>query len=235
MRIIKEQTVYQLSFMANWFPVNCYFVEEEESLTLIDAALSFSKNAILKAAAQIGKPINRIIITHAHTDHMGALDGLKASLPHAEILLPQRELKLLNGDSSLEPGEGDLPVKGGVPRNSKTQPDVLLKEGDMVGSLIAIEAPGHTPGMMAFIDKRNQILIASDALQTKGGVAVAGDLRWRFPFPALATWDKERAIATVEKLASFNPSVIGVGHGDFLYEPEALKRAILQAKKREEG
>ena len=232
MRLTKEQTVYQLSFMANWFPVNCYLVEEENSLTLIDAALPFSKKAILQAAHQIGKPIQRIIITHAHSDHIGALDGLKAELPEAEIFLPDRELKLLNGDTSLEPGEGDLPIKGGVPKNVKTQPDTLLKEGDRIASLVAIEASGHTPGMMAFMDMRNHILIAGDALQTRGGLAVSGDLRWRFPFPALATWDKQRAIESVEKLVTYKPSIIGVGHGDFLYQPEVpLKKAIDHAKK----
>ncbi|WP_347551577.1 MBL fold metallo-hydrolase [Pseudalkalibacillus hwajinpoensis] len=231
MRLSKEQTVYQLSFMANWFPVNCYLVEEDHSLTLVDAGLPFSKKGILEAARQIGKPIQRIIISHAHSDHIGALDGLKLELSEVEVLLPKRELKLLNGDKSLEPGEGDLPVKGGVPKNSKTQPDTLLVEGDRIGSLVAIEAPGHTPGMMAFLDMRNNILLAADAMQTKGGVAVAGDLQWRFPFPALATWNKEKAIESVEKLLSYEPSLIGVGHGDFLYQPEqAMKRSIDQAK-----
>ena len=232
MRVTKEQTVYQLSFMANWFPVNCYLVEEENSLTLIDAALPFSKKAILQAAQKIGKPINRIIITHAHTDHVGALDGLKAELPDVEVFLPKRELKLLNGDQTLEPGEGDLPIKGGVPKNIKTRPDTLLMEGDRIASLVAIEVPGHTPGMMAFMDMRNRMIIAGDAMQTRGGLAVSGDLRWRFPFPALATWDKQRAIESVEKLVTYKPSVIGVGHGDFLYQPEDLiKKAIDQAKK----
>ncbi|KMM39378.1 MBL fold metallo-hydrolase [Guptibacillus hwajinpoensis] len=232
MRITHKQTVYQLSFMAKWFPVNCYFVEEENSLTLIDTALPFSKRAILETAKQIGKPIKRVVLTHVHSDHIGSLDGLKADLPEVEIFLPERELKLLHGDMTLEPGEGNLPVKGGVPRNSKTQPDTLLKEGDRIGSLVAIAAPGHTPGMMAFLDVRNNILLAGDAMQTRGGIAVAGDLRFRFPFPALATWDKERAIASVEKLLTYRPTIIGVGHGDFLYEPESkVKHAIVKAKK----
>src|ERR687886_746883 len=48
--------------------------------------------------------------------------------------------------------------------------------GDRVGSLAVIVAPGHTPGHVAFLDTRDRTLIAGDAFQTRGGVAVAGTL-----------------------------------------------------------
>lgn len=63
--------------MANVFPVNCYLVEEEEGLTLIDAALPYSSKGILMVAESIGKPITKIVLTHAHEDHLGALDSIK--------------------------------------------------------------------------------------------------------------------------------------------------------------
>lgn len=42
MRMVHKSTIYQLAFFQNLLPINCYFVEEEKELTLIDAALSFS-------------------------------------------------------------------------------------------------------------------------------------------------------------------------------------------------
>lgn len=232
MRIRKVNKLYQLSFMPNFFPVNCYFVEEEDYLTLIDAALPYSKNGILKAAHDIGKPIKRIVLTHAHSDHVGALDGLKQELADVEVLIPKRELKILQGDVSLEAGEGDLPIRGGIPKNIQTIPDTLLNDGDKIGSLLTIHIPGHTPGMMAFFDTRDHSLIAGDAMQTRGGIAVSGDLRWSFPFPTLATWDKEKAIQSVENLLRYNPSVLAVGHGNMIVDPNGkMKRAIEQAKK----
>jgi glyoxylase-like metal-dependent hydrolase (beta-lactamase superfamily II) len=80
MRVIKEGFLYQVTFMPKLFPVNCYFIEEEDGLTLIDAALPISAKPILQAAQQIGKPIKRIVLTHAHGDHIGALDQLKDQL-----------------------------------------------------------------------------------------------------------------------------------------------------------
>jgi len=231
MRITKVNHIYQLSFMPNFFPVNCYLVEEEDYLILVDTALSFHKNAILKAARDIGKPIRKVILTHAHDDHVGALDGIKEVLPDIEVAIPKRELKLLNGDVSLEDGEGDSPIKGGIPKNVKTKPDMLLQDGDRIDSLLAIHSPGHTPGMMAFLDVRDQGLIAGDAFQTKGGMAVSGDLRWSFPFPAMATWNKERAIESAEHLLNFRPSLLAVGHGNMIADPEMeMKRALERAK-----
>lgn len=230
MEITKETSVYQLTFMPNLFPVNCYLVEEEQSLTLIDAGLPFSKKGILQAADTIGKPITRIVLTHAHEDHIGALDALKQELPEALIYISSRDARLLKGDRSLNQGEPRTPIRGGVPKKVKSQPDVLLKEGDQIGSLVAYSAPGHTPGSMAFIDSRNHALIAGDAFQTKGGIAVSGQMKPWFPFPALATWNKEVALESAKKLLLLRPSLLAVGHGRMLPQPmTAMQRAIEEA------
>lgn len=232
MKVTNVRHLYQLAFMPNLFPVNSYLVEEEDHLVLIDAAMPYSAKAILKTAHQIGKPIQKIIITHAHSDHVGALDALTESLPNAEVLMSEREAKLLSGDTSLEKGE-ENPIKGGVPKNVKTQVSSFVKEGDRVGSLQVVHAPGHTPGMIALFDTRDQSLIAGDAIQTRGGIAVSGDLRVAFPFPAWATWDKQAAIQTAENLMKLKPSMLAVGHGSIVHDPvEPVQTAIQRAKGR---
>ncbi|MBE4907813.1 MBL fold metallo-hydrolase [Bacillus luteolus] len=217
MKIIREKSVYQLAFMPNLFPVNCYLVEESDGLTLIDAALPFSKKAILKAAQQIGKPITKILLTHAHGDHVGALDELKNSLPDVPVFISKRDSRLLAGDVSLDPDEPTIPIRGGVPKNIKTKPDVLLNDGDRIGSLVAITTPGHTPGSMSFFDTRSKVIIAGDAFQTKGGFAVSGQLQPFFPFPAMATWNKELALASAKKIKELNPSILAIGHGNMIH------------------
>jgi glyoxylase-like metal-dependent hydrolase (beta-lactamase superfamily II) len=232
MRIRQYGSVYQLTFLPRAFPVNCYLVEEDQELTLIDAALPYSTKAILRAAERIGKPITRIVLTHAHGDHIGALDALKQALPEAKVLISKRDAKLLAGNRTLEADEPQTPVRGGVPKSVKTKPDVLLSDGDRVGSLQAIAAPGHTPGHMAFIDTRSKALIAGDALQTRGGVAVSGTVKWFFPFPAMATWNKKAALETAIKLCSFHPSLLAIGHGVVIENPASvMDHAIQQAEK----
>ena len=106
------------------------------------------------SGAAIGKPITRIVLTHAHGDHVGALDGLKKELPNASVYISKRDASLLKGNAELQPGELQTPIRGDIPKNITTVPDVLLGDGDSVGSLKAIATPGHTPGHMAFLDER---------------------------------------------------------------------------------
>ena len=213
--------------MASVFPVNCYLVEEEDGLTLIDAALPYSMKAILKAAETIGKPITKIIITHAHEDHVGALDKIKEVLPDVPVYISVRDNRIMHGDTSLDEHEHQTPIKGGVPKKLKTRANILLKEGDLIGSLAAIETPGHTPGSMSFIDSRSKALIAGDAYQTRGGIAVAGDIVPWFPFPAFGTWSKETSLASAMKLVSYQPKLLAVGHGEMLENPAGeMEKAI---------
>ncbi|MFC0560136.1 MBL fold metallo-hydrolase [Halalkalibacter alkalisediminis] len=226
------QHLHQLTFLEHLFPVNCYLVEEERELTLIDAALPYSAKSILSTALTIGKPITRIVLTHGHEDHVGALDQLKKHIPNAKVYISERDSHLLAGDRSLFPNEPNLQIRGGVPKQIKTKADFFIKDKDVIGSLLCVSSPGHTPGLMSFVDTRTNALIAGDAFQTRGGIAVSGHMQWLFPFPALATWNRVAAIDSAIKLMELNPTLLAVGHGKMLKEPiEAMNKAIEKAKK----
>lgn len=232
--MIREKLLYQLTFLPGFFPVNCYLIEEDEGLTLIDAGLPFSANGIRQAANKIRKPIQRIVLTHAHGDHIGALDTLKKELPDVPVYISKRDARLLSGDRSLDPGEPETPIRGGVPKPDtvKTKADVLLEDGDRIGPLLAVSVPGHTPGSMAFLDTRNGALIAGDAFQTIGGIAVTGQIRPLFPFPAMATWNKQASFESARKLRKMNPVLLAVGHGKLLKDPWfVMDQAIAEAER----
>ncbi len=159
------------------------------------------------------------------------MDTLKFKLPDAKVYMSERDAKLLAGDLSLEPGEPQSPIKGSVPR-TKTKPDVLLADGDLVGSLQAIHAPGHTPGLMAFLDVRSRALIAADSFVILGGIAVLGTFKLLFPFPTLGTWHKGIALETAKRLRKLKPSLLALGHGSFLKDPlQGIDQAIAEAEK----
>ncbi|WP_411342469.1 MBL fold metallo-hydrolase [Paenibacillus sp. WLX1005] len=233
MKINSNGHLHQLVYFPGIFPVNCYLIEENESLTLIDAGLPTSYKGIQQAEAQLGKPLTRIVLTHVHSDHIGSLDKLVELYPGIEVYVSRRDARLMNGDMSLDAHEAQTPIKGGVPKHLKTRPTQLLDEGDTVGSLQVIEVPGHTPGSIALLDTRNRFVIAGDAFQTRGGIAVAGDLRFIFPFPALATWSKADALQSAQKLLQLQPALLAIGHGDMIQQPaQQMQRAIQQAASR---
>lgn len=232
MRIITHgQYLWQLTRFPRLFPINCYLVKDEDSLTLIDTAIPGSEKNILNIARDLGLPIKSIVLTHAHFDHIGSLDALHNLLPDAEILITARDARFLSGNMSLDPSEPQTKLRGSY-QKIITHPTRFIANGDRVGPLEVIGTPGHTPGHIALFDTRDGSLIAGDAFQTRAGIAVSGVIRPLFPFPALATWNRPLALDSAYRLSSYHPSRLAVGHGNVLENPvEAIEKAIATAER----
>ncbi len=229
MRVVQEtENLFRLT---RFGMINCFLVREADGFTLVDSGLLGSASAILLAAARMGSSIRRIVLTHAHIDHIGSLDNLMAALPACELSIGKREARLLAKDLSLDAGENGKPLIGFT--GAKSRPSRLLLEGERVGSLQAVASPGHTPGHLAFLDVRDNALIAGDALTTQTGVVVAGVFKALFPFPALFSWNALLAAKSAAKLRGLNPSILAVGHGPTIASPAremdlALEEAFRQ-------
>jgi glyoxylase-like metal-dependent hydrolase (beta-lactamase superfamily II) len=208
--------------------VNAFLVEEDDGLTLIDTTLGRgAAKTILAAAAELGRPIVRVALTHAHQDHIGGLDALAAELPGVEVTISARDARLLAKDKSTDPGEPpEAKLRGGYP-GAKTQPTRTLSAGDRVGSLEVVAAPGHTPGHIAFLDTRDRTLICGDAFSTLGGVATSAKANPRFPMPAFATWHRPTALATARTLRTLDPARLAPGHGKIVDAPAAAMDAAI--------
>jgi glyoxylase-like metal-dependent hydrolase (beta-lactamase superfamily II) len=194
--------------------VNCYLVREADGFTLIDTNLSNSADDILAAARTLGAPIRRILLTHAHVDHVGSVDALLAKLGPSEIELASnaRSLPLLQKppDKSLLPDESKEEIRGGLP-GIDAKPTRLIIEGEHYGSLLCIETPGHIPGHLAFLDERDGTLYAGDALGSVRRLTVSGFTPWWFP--NIGTWSKSTAIVSAKKLLTFPIQRFACGHG----------------------
>jgi glyoxylase-like metal-dependent hydrolase (beta-lactamase superfamily II) len=221
----------QLTRYPAFFPMNCYLVQEDDGLTLVDSTTSSPADDIVSIVQQVGEALRRVTLTHAHGDHVGGVAGVRTRFPGLEISISERDARLLAGDKTLLQGEPQTEVKGYFVKVD-WKPDRLLKPGDRVGSLEVVASPGHTPGHVAFIDVRDRSLIAGDAFQTRGGIAVSGVLRPLFPFPAMATWNKQAALASAVALRGLQPSLLAVGHGNALREPFAAMDGAIETARR---
>ena len=215
--------------------VNCYLVRESDGLTLVDTGMASSTaDLILEAATAMGGTIKRILLTHAHVDHVGSVDALMAKLgAGVELISNARSLPLLQKppDKSLKPGDATGTVKGGLP-GIDAKPTRLLRDGEMCGSLLMIDTPGHIPGHMSFLDERDGTLYAGDAFTSMGELRMSSDSPWYFPFPKFVTWNAAVTMASAEKLLAYPVERFANGHGAVKDGgQDALRRAIALAKR----
>jgi len=214
-------------------PVNCFIYEEKDEIILIDAGLPMSKKIICKVINQIGKPLTKIILTHAHDDHVGSLDKIKEMFPDAILYISKRDARLLKGDKTLDESETPLKIKGGVPKNIKSIPDILVVEGDKIGNLCVIETKGHTPGSISLYCPIHKLMIVGDLMQNVTNLTLASEFKWRFPFPYLATWNKDFILQSAKKIMNYDMEYLFVGHGNYIKNPkEELRKEIEKNEKK---
>jgi glyoxylase-like metal-dependent hydrolase (beta-lactamase superfamily II) len=207
--------------------INAYLVREADGFTLVDTTLGGAADDLIAAATDAGGQIKRIALTHGHRDHVGSLDVLKDRLgSNVEISMGELDARILAGEKVVE---GKLP--GSWPK-VKTVPDTRLTGGEMIGSLEVVPTPGHSPGHVAFRDTRDGTAIAGDVFTSLGGVAVSNHFYFRFPFAAMATWDKAKDLESARAIRGLNPSLLVVGHGPATRSPAAaIDAAITRAQR----
>ncbi len=194
--------------------MNCYLVREDDGITLIDTGLPNSEKDILAAAQQAGAPIRRILLTHAHMDHVGSVDAIAARLPGVELATSARTLPLLRrpADKTLLPDEPQDSFAGGLP-GIVTPVTRTIADGELYGSLRCISTPGHIPGHFSFLDDRDGTLYAGDELITVGRLSVCGFTPWYFPLPSFVMWNKQLALESARRLLEFPIARFASGHG----------------------
>jgi hypothetical protein len=84
---------------------------------------------------------------------------------------------------------------------------------------------------VAFLDTRDAPLIAGDTFTAYGRVAVTSQFYLRFPFAAMASWNKAMVIDSARRLlVTLDPAVLVVGHGPAVRNPgHAMDEAIARA------
>jgi hydroxyacylglutathione hydrolase len=84
-------------------------------------------------------------------------------------------------------------------------PDLLLKDGDVVGGLTVIHVPGHTAGSIVLV-REDGVVFSGDALLSDKHGQV------RSPDPRLAL-DRVQAQASAERIKQLPIKLLCTGHG----------------------
>ncbi len=140
---------------------NCYFVFDNQNKgVIIDPGGDAQQ--ILDAVDERQLEIEYVMLTHAHFDHMLAVDKIQSSIK-ADLLVPRGDVDALtDGSKSL------MFMAGGARVSLKA--DRLLDDGDTVTvgklSFHVINTPGHTPGSSCYLC--GDLLLTGDTLFAGG-------------------------------------------------------------------
>jgi len=192
-----------------------YLIEDPDGLTLVDAGVSLVTRRIIKqlqAAGYMPRDVKRILVTHAHPDHVGGLPALKR-LTGADVLASALDRPVVEGRKPVPRSEkakmtvlsramNPIPIK-----LRGTPVDREIGEGDaldVMGGLQVLATPGHTPGHLSFWQPEKRVLICGDVMVSA--------LWLRLPAPAY-TVDMAENKRSIRRLAGLEPSVACLGHG----------------------
>ena len=143
------------------FNQNCSLLWCDETMcsAVVDPGGDVSR--ILKAVNKNGLILEKILVTHGHIDHAGAVAELsdRLSLP---VEGPQHE------DQFWIDGMPEQSVAYGFTGVRSFTPDRWLEQGECVhfGNLIldVLHCPGHTPGHVVFFNAPGRLAIVGDVL-----------------------------------------------------------------------
>ncbi|MSO28039.1 MAG: MBL fold metallo-hydrolase, partial [Candidatus Nanopelagicales bacterium] len=169
--------VYRIGTLGNF--INTFvFLEPDGSVSLVDCGLKKAPGAIVRGLTEIGKhphDVRRIVLTHAHDDHMGgaaemiSAAGLKGAAMHEADAQFVRAGALPPRDRSSTSGRifARIPDRPYAPfAVSEALSDGQLI--DIAGGLRVIHTPGHTPGHISLLHESTRVLITGDSIFNMG-------------------------------------------------------------------
>lgn len=153
------------TFTVGLLQCNCTILADEESRQAIVVDPGDDAGRILEHLDRLGLELRQIVCTHAHIDHVGAIQQLQERTGSAAAL-HESDLFLFD---SLDQQATWL----GIPPPGKGQIDRFLNDGETVQcpdvELEVVHTPGHTPGSITFhLEQDRTILFTGDTLFMHG-------------------------------------------------------------------
>ncbi|MBW1785714.1 MAG: MBL fold metallo-hydrolase [Deltaproteobacteria bacterium] len=208
-----------------------YLIEDQGGLTIIDARIGTDAvfDSVLKCLAEQGfdpSLIHTILLTHAHTDHIGGISKIK-HLSNPRILIPELDVPeatdpVRHVDDIMSPRIRSYyaeKLKGWdlsrhlfdtcgdwlLDENDQMQ---VIKDGDEIRAgrylFEAIWTPGHDVGEMVYWEPEHKMLFTGDLLKTSGT---------GLPWYSRASGGIDAYLKSLEKIKKLNVKRVLPSHG----------------------
>jgi glyoxylase-like metal-dependent hydrolase (beta-lactamase superfamily II) len=205
-------------FERGWLSANNILFIGRDETTLVDTGYvtHVPQTLALVRHALGGRPLDRVVNTHLHSDHCGGNAALKEAFS-CRIAIP-----VFEADKVRDWDEEALSYRATGQQCDRFSFDETLSPGEMLtmGELQwqALAAPGHDPHALLFWCADEGILIAGDALWQNGFGVIFPELAGEPGFGEVK--------ATLDLIARLAPRLVIPGHGAPFTDVEAaLRRA----------
>jgi hydroxyacylglutathione hydrolase len=208
------------------------YVVVDDGITIVDTGMGGSEKKILNTVKELGygpDGIKRIIITHNHLDHIGSVRALRDSTG-AAVMASDADADVIEGKKPMTVPKMRWPLELIGPllvRIFKCKPapvDRRLKDGDTIpvlGGLVVIGLPGHSPGNIGLYCPSQKLLFSSDTLRMK---------RDEFIKPLNYDAEKAQSLASIKKMGSLDYEIMLSGHDKPIIS-DASKKVAAYAEK----
>ena len=134
-----------INFETGPIKVNTYIIHDGKDAAIIDPGGNIKR--ILSELESKNLTLTKILLTHGHFDHIGAVEGLKKATG-AKVYIHEEDEKMLKSNKY----NLSTFTSNGV---ELTEADVLLKGGEVIDcpscKLTVIHTPGHTKGCVCYL------------------------------------------------------------------------------------
>ena len=219
-----------LPFAGGRLPVGVWLVKNDSGWTVIDAGAPGLETLVMQEILKHtgGQKPQTLILTHGHSDH-GAAALRMLDEWRVQVAAGRDEERYLTGSSRyhLIPSDNFLYplLQRSGPALFGRSVNLPLDEGMTFDGLEVYSVPGHAPGQIALLHRRDSALIGGDAFTNLGGKL--GDPLAPF------TYDMALAHQSQAHLAELDFEHLLVSHGPIILG-EGLKRAqaLVESRKK---
>lgn len=153
--------------------INVFLIQKNGQNLLVDTGFGKAapgKSRLLPLLAAMGispEQVDRVLLTHMHTDHVGGLvDGATRVFAKATVLVAKAEADSWLQAAKAEPDNANAALVNAVAQAYGGDLETFALGGEVLPGLIGLDASGHTPGHTVFQleDGGRTLLILGDLL-----------------------------------------------------------------------
>lgn len=139
------------TIQVGYYAVNCSLLIDGASVYFVDPG--FEGERLIELVRSRGLSPKGILLTHAHFDHVGAINTLQKEYSELPVYVHPNDLVVLNH-----------PLNSAPPEYPKIKAPVNIRDARELDFLEVIETPGHTPGGVCYYLKDEKLLLSGDTL-----------------------------------------------------------------------